>query len=282
MTGRLFVQRDIVPHGRYWLGIFSLSVVLFVVSVALVSAQEQPTSETVAQSNNPLADLTAINFNDYYSTGFYNSSAMANVLNLQLVLIPVHHYIGLLHLIRATLPIETVPTGSTGYSSGIGDFVIQDAFKFSKPDAKLEWGIGPLFVLPTATSDALGAGKWQAGVAAVVVLLLPGGSVIGGGITWQISFAGEADRPDVNLATFQETLALAIGTTGFYISSSPIWMFDFENDRYLIPFSVGVGKVFIVDKTIINVAMEPQVTVYHKGEQQPTMQLFFSMSLQWK
>jgi hypothetical protein len=77
-------------------------------------------------------------------------------------------------------------------------------------------------------------------------------------------------------------IALAIGQTGFYISSSPIWTFDFENDRYLMPFSVGIGKVFMVGKTIVNVTAEPQVAVYHKGEQQPAFQAFFGLTLQRK
>jgi hypothetical protein len=38
----------------------------------------------------------------------------------------------------------------------------------------------------------------------------------------------------------------------------------------------------MVGKTIVNVTMEPQFTVYHKGEQQPTVQLFFGLTLQRK
>ena len=281
MTDRPFEPENRVPRVRYCLGVCGLAVALLVVPVA-VPAQEHPTADTVSQSNNPLADLTALNINEYYAPSLYNSDAVANTLNVQFVMIPVRRHLKLSHLLRVTLPIETVPNGSTAYSSGLGDIEMQDAFKFSKPTAKTEWGIGPLLVMPTATKDALGAGKWQAGVAAVVVRLLPGGSVVGGGVTWQTDFAGDPDRPGVSFATFQQTVALAVGATGFYISSTPIWQFDFENDRYLVPFSLGLGRVFLVGKTIVNVTVEPQITVYHKGEQQPTMQLFFGLTLQWK
>jgi hypothetical protein len=245
-------------------------------------AQEHPSPESVAQSNNPLSDLTGFNINEYYAPSLYDSDAVGNVLNMQVVLIPVRRHLDIYHLVRATLPIETVPDSLTSYSSGLGDFTIQDAFKFSKAGAKTEWGIGPLLVMPTASSDALGSGKWQAGAALIVIRLLPGGSVAGGVATWQTDFAGDSERPGTNLATFQPQVALAVGTTGYYISSSPIWNFDFENDRYLIPFSLGVGRVFLVGGTIVNVALEPQVTVYHKGEQQPSMQLFFGLTLQWR
>ena len=40
--------------------------------------------------------------------------------------------------------------------------------------------------------------------------------------------------------------------------------------------------MFKVGKTIVNFAVEPQLTVYHKGEQQPTIQLFFGLTLQRK
>jgi hypothetical protein len=43
-----------------------------------------------------------------------------------------------------------------------------------------------------------------------------------------------------------------------------------------------VGKVFMTGKTIVNVTAEPQITVYHKGEQQPTTQLFLGLTLQRK
>ncbi len=89
-------------------------------------------------------------------------------------------------------------------------------------------------------------------------------------------------RPNTNLATFQPGIALALGQSGFYISSSPIWTFDFENGRYLIPFSIGIGKVMKIGKTIVNVTAEPQFTIFHEGEQQPAVQFFVGLTLQWK
>jgi len=234
----------------------------------------------VAQSNNPLAPLSGVNVNEYYASSLYGSDAVANTLNLQTVLIPRQRHFKLYHLLRTTLPVLTVPDGQGSYASGLGDLVIQDAFRFSKDGAKTEWGVGPLLVLPTATADQLGAGKWQAGAAIIVVRTLAGGSVVGFDATWQASFAGSDDRPNTNQATFQPTIALAIGRSGFYISSSPIWVLDFQNDQYLIPFSLGAGKVFMAGKTIVNVTMEPQVTVYHWGEGLPAFQLFLGLSLQ--
>ena len=261
--------------------VFGLGIALVIVPGTPVFAQQETSAEVVAQSNNPLSDLIGINFNEYYSSGLYDSDGTASGFEVQGVFIPVRRHLKLYHLVRVTLPINTVPS-SSGYDSGLGDLVIQDAFKISRAGAKTEVGVGPLLVMPTATSDALGAGKWQAGVAVVVVHLMEGGSVVGGLVTWQTDFAGASDRQGTNFATLQPTIALAMGRTGYYISSTPIWTFDFENDRYLVPFSVGVGKVFMVGKTIVNVTAEPQFTIYHKGEQQPTLQMFVGLTLQRK
>ena len=259
---------------------------LFLALLALlpsrVTAQEETPSEIVAQSNNPLAPLNGVNFNEYYAPTLYDAPGVANTFNIQGVLIPLRRHFDLFHIVRMTLPVATVPADSGGSESGLGDLVIQDAFRVSRMSASTQFGVGPLLVLPTATSTSLGAGKWQAGVAAVIVFVLPGGSVIEGLVTWQISFAGDASRPNTNLATFQPGIALALGQSGFYISSSPIWTFDFENGSYLIPFSIGIGKVMKIGKTIVNVTAEPQFTIFHEGEQQPAVQFFVGLTLQWK
>jgi hypothetical protein len=266
-----------------------VAALLAVVATAASAQPQHPSmhdaesaARVIAESNNPLSNLEGINFNEYYAPALYDSDGIQNVLNAQYVLIPVRRHYRLHHLIRATLPIVTAPDGPTAYASGLGDFTLQDAFKFSKENATTEWGVGPLIVMPTATSDALGAGKWQAGVAGVVVRLLSGGSVTGAAVTWQTDFAGDSSRPGTNFATVQPMIALAIGASGFYISSSPICTFDFENQRYLVPFSLGFGKVFMVGRTIVNVTAEPQITVYHKGEQQPAFQAFLGLTLQRK
>ena len=268
-------------------------VLLWISNVPLARAQSgpppQPQSQSpshpasvVAQSNNPLSNLVGFNFNEYYAPNLFGVDAVASLLNLQAVIIPVKRHVDLYHIIRVTMPVVTLPATPATYTSGFGDLVLQDAFKLSRAGAKTEWGAGPLLVAPTATSDLLGAGKWQAGAAVVVIRLLEGGSIVGGLLTWQTDFAGDDARPGTNLATFQPEVALALGATGFYLSSSPIWTFDFQNNRYLIPFSIGFGKVMELGKTIVNVTFEPQFSVYHKGEQQPTTQLFLGLTLQWK
>ena len=63
----------------------------------------------------------------------------------------------------------------------------------------MTWGVGPVFLIPTATDDTLGSDKWGAGASAVL-LAMPGHWVIGSLFSNVWSFAGSGDQ-DVNLFT---------------------------------------------------------------------------------
>jgi len=232
-------------------------------------------AEEMSKANNPLANANAISFQNYFMPSLQGlPNASVNAFLLRPVMVAGRQ------IIRATVPFQNVPTGLLDYDSGLGDINIFDAILVTPEDARTMIGIGPLLVLPTASSDALGAGKWQAGAAAVVVRPLAGGSMIGGLVTWQTDFAGDDDRPDTSLLTGQVFMILQIGG-GFYVRSSGLSTFDFENDRYLVPFGVGVGKVFKVGKTVVNAFLEPQWSVYSKGDNQPRWQLFAGINMQW-
>ncbi len=67
---------------------------------------------------------------------------------------------------RASLSAGTTVWGPAGTESGLGDLTLFDVPLFQLASAKM--GIGPLLILPTATSPALGERKWQGGAQAVV------------------------------------------------------------------------------------------------------------------
>jgi hypothetical protein len=248
-----------------------------------LSAQEQrqPASGAVsaaqlAKANNPLADLHSLNFQNAFAPTLYGTpDAASNTMFLRGAAISGRH------VIRATLPVTTSPAGVGQYRSGLGDFNIFDAIKLTPEGAGTTIAIGPLLAIPTATNRALGAGKWQAGVAGVAAHPLPGGSLLAMLLTWQRSFAGDQDRPGTNLGSMQPILTASIGN-GYYIKSSATMVFDFKNDRYLIPAGLGFGKVFRLGTAIVNASIEPQFTIYHRGSGQPAVQLFASLGFQWR
>jgi hypothetical protein len=229
----------------------------------------------LAKANNPLADANAINFQNYFMPSLQGlPGASVDLFLLRPVMVAGRQ------IIRATVPFQTSPTGLLSYDSGIGDINVFDAILLTSPDAKTMVGVGPLLVMPTASSDALGSGKWQAGAAAVVVRPLTGGSMLAGLVTYQTDFAGDADRKDTSFLTAQPVAVLQIGA-GFYVRSTGLMTFDFENKKYLVPFGVGVGKVFKIGRTVANAFLEPQWSVYSKGDAQPKWQAFAGINLQW-
>lgn len=70
-------------------------------------------------------------------------------------------------------------------------------------------------------------------------------------------------------------------TKGFYLRSAPIWLFDFKNDRHVIPLGLGLGKVIKSGKTVYNFFVEPQFSVSDKGIAQPTTQIFAALNMQF-
>jgi hypothetical protein len=252
---------------------------LALLAAPLAQAQEAAkggvSAAELAKANNPLADANAINFQNYFMPSLQGlPDASVDLFLLRPVMVAGRQ------IIRGTIPFQTSPTGLLSYDSGIGDINVFDAILLTGPEAKTMIGVGPLLVMPTASSDALGAGKWQAGAAAVVVRPLAGGSMLAGLVTWQTDFAGDADRAGTDFLTAQPVAILQIGA-GFYVRSTGLMTFDLENEKYLVPFGVGIGKVFKVGRTVVNGFLEPQFSVYAKGEAQPQWQVFAGINLQW-
>ena len=167
-------------------------------------------SEQMAKSNNPLADMNALNFHNYWISGIRGvPDDSINTMNLRAVMV-----IGR-QIVRASVPLTTVPLGDGLYASGLGDINVFDAIRLTGDGAKTDFAVGPLLVIPSATDDALGQGKWQAGGAAIVMHPLPGGSVVGALVTYQTDFAGDAARAGTSVLAAQPLLTLTNSTWWF-------------------------------------------------------------------
>ena len=256
---------------------FRRSFLLFAIcSVAFSSAANSQEHQAVNDANNPLTPKLTINFHDYYVPSLTDiPDRYANQFLLR-GLIP-SNLGGAPQLFRFTLPVATAPEFPEGYVTGLGDLTLMDIFVF--PGKEVSFGAGPLIVLPTATNEALGAGKWQAGVVGMAIAPQKWG-LIGGLATYQASFAGKDDREDVSIATFQPIVNYNL-SNGFYLRSSATWNFDLHDGDYSIPVGFGVGKVIPVnDKVTMNAFIEPQYTVFSHGSGQPEWQIFAGVNFQ--
>ena len=244
--------------------------------VSTTNAQEN----NAAQANNPLANMTALNFHNYYIPKLSNAPDDA-YLNTTWVRFAKPFLDGKF-LLRVSAPLSTVAmpdgVGSVNTTSGLGDVNAFLSYNFySKPTGTI--GIGPLIAAPTASDDLLGLGKWQGGLAMVIFMAKSPVLQYGGLITWQASFAGDDNRSSTNMAAVQPFFIWQLGK-GTYLRHVPIWAFDIENDSYHIPMGLGIGKVVKVKNTVFNLFFEPQYTVLSKGTQ-PQLQLFAGINLQF-
>ncbi len=253
---------------------------LLFVSLFPANAQEEGKAEGAAQANNPLANMTALNFHNYYMPRLTDAPADA-YMNTGWIRFAKPFVNGKL-LFRLSVPLATIATpGATANSvdaiNGLGDINAFVSYNFiSKPTTTL--GIGPLLAAPTATDNALGTEKWQGGLAFVAFIARSPVFQFGGLITWQASFAGNEDRSETNLMAIQPFYFWQLGK-GTYLRGAPIWVFDLENDSYGIPMGVGIGKIIPVGNTMFNLFIEPQYTLLHKGTQ-PQLQIFSGINLQ--
>ncbi|GGF47095.1 hypothetical protein [Echinicola rosea] len=258
-----------------------ITLIILVLLSVEVYGQKSGASQSAAQANNPLANMTAINFHNYYIPRLTDAPKDAYLNNSWVRFAkPIAEGKWLL---RVSAPLNTtgIPDpvdGSVNSINGLGDVNAFMSYNFvSKPTATV--GIGPNITAPTATETALGTGKWQGGFAMVAFIAKSAVFQFGGLVTWQASFAGDSNRPGTNVAAIQPFYFWQLGK-GAYIRGAPIWAFDFKNDAFSVPLGLGVGKVVKVENTVFNLFIEPQYSMIHAGTQ-PQFQLFTGINLQF-
>ena len=249
------------------------AITLFALAIPATAGAQ--TAAEVAAANNSLAPISAVNLHNYFIPTLYGvPNQSANAMMLRGVFATSKM------IVRATLPLITVPSGSGDAVSGLGDFNMFDAFLLTSSESKTQFGVGPLLSIPTATDDRLGSGKWQAGGAVVAVSNLTPTVLMFALVTYQHSFAGDSARPTTSLLTAQPGAIMQVGG-GYYIRTSGLWQWNTETGDYAIPFGLGVGKVMRAGKTVLNLFLEPQFTVLHEGVGQPAFQLFAGLMAQF-
>lgn len=108
------------------------------------------------------------------------------------------------------------------------------------------WGVGPIFQLPTATDDLLGAEKWCLGPSAIVLKQENGWTY--GFLANQVwSFAGDDDRSDVNYLFIQPFLSHTNARhTTYTINSENIY--DWKSEEWTIPINLMLTQLVKIGK----------------------------------
>ena len=220
----------------------AVTLLALVMFGAPVFADEESATELAKQTQNPVADLISVPFQNNFNFNAGPNERNVYLLNVQPV-IPIHLTPDLNLITRTIVPILNVPelAPGIGSASGLGD--INPTFFLSPAKAKeFIWGVGPTFTLPTASDRLLGNGKWSAGPAAVGVLMTKHW-VVGALANQQWSFAGWGEQ-DVNQFLMQPFINYNF-EHGWYLTTSPIWTADWtKSQHWTFPVGFGGGRLF--------------------------------------
>jgi hypothetical protein len=233
---------------------------------AAASAQEEskPTAadaaEVAKKLANPVASLISVSFQNNMDVGIGEFNGSKNTLNIQPV-IPISLSPKLNLIARVILPVISQHDiyGEGIKHNGLSDVLASAFFAPAESKNGLIWGVGPAFLIPTATDDRLGTKKF--GVGPTALLLKQANGWTYGALVNQIwSVAGDEDRPDVNQMFFQPFLNFNWKSgAGIGVNSEITQNWEGSTtSAFINPTLSGVTKL---GKQIVSLVVGPRIQV---------------------
>ena len=261
-------------------------------------AAGEGTADLAKATQNPVSSLISVPVqnNDNFGVGPFNR--IQNVLNIQPV-VPVKLNDKVTMVVRWITPIIYQPAPGTAnlevygieentpayfaatavqYAAGVSGFGDMNPTFFFTPvkPHKLILGAGPAFMLPTATSEVLGQGKFSIGPS-VVALAQPGPWTIGALVNNVWSVGGPWGRTDVNQMMLQYFINYNL-KKGWYLTMSPIVNANWKaspGNVWTVPVGGGAGRIVRLGPQPFNISASFYGNAVH-----PTAGSSWSMRLQ--
>jgi hypothetical protein len=199
-------------------------------------------ADLAKQLANPVAALISLPIQGNIDFGVGAGDGTRSVTNIQPV-IPFELSENWNLISRTILPVidqeGLAPTGDALDAFGLGDTV--QSFFISPKSSDPVWGLGPVFLIPTATDSVLGGEHWGAGPTGLV--LKQSGHWTYGALANHIwSFAGDDSRADVN-ATFLQPFVSYITDSKTTFGLSLESTYDWDGGEWNIPLNFVVSQL---------------------------------------
>lgn len=199
-------------------------------------------AEVAKKLANPIASMVSVPFQSNFDWGSGpTGDGFKYTLNFQPV-IPFSLNDDWNLITRTIVPFVT-QDDVIGKSSqtGLSDTSLSLWLSPNKVENGWTWGVGPVFLIPTATDDLLGTEKL--GIGPTVVLLKQDGPWTYGALLnhiWDV--AGDSDRSAVN-ATFLEPFLSYTTKTHYTFTIQTETTYDWEHQQWNVPINLLASKV---------------------------------------
>jgi len=237
--------------------IHQLGLATFALTTGLLGAQAPEPADQQAdlakKLANPIAALISVPIQNNILFGVGPGDGFRETTNIQPVIpFELNEHWNLIS--RTILPVtyqEGIPPGS-GHQFGLGD-TVQSLFFSPKDPNPFVWGIGPVFLLPTATDSMLGGEQWGAGPTGVI-LKQSGPWTYGILANHLWSVAGDDGRGSVNATFLQPFLSYTTAkATTFTINTES--SYDWQAKQWTVPINAGVSQVLKLGDQLASIGL---------------------------
>ncbi len=235
--------------------IVALAAISFALTIPANAQEEDAAAELAKKLANPIASLISVPIQANYDEGIGPEGEGSQWrVNVQPV-IPFSLNEEWNLITRTIVPFvdqQDVPLDGMS-ESGLGDIVASQFFSPKAPTAGgWIWGAGPVWLLPSASDDALGGEKF--GMGPTFVALKQVGPWTYGALANHVwSVAGDDDRDDVSATFVQPFLSYIVTATKTTLSLNTESTYDWEAEEWSIPVNFVVTQLLKVGKLPVQV-----------------------------
>lgn len=208
------------------------------------------------QLANPIANLISVPLQLNYDENIGSDDEGSKyLLNIQPV-IPFSIGADWNIITRTIFPLvdnNDIPFDGEG-ESGLADIVASQFFSPKKVTSRgWTWGVGPVWLLPSATDETLGGEKW--GLGPTGVALKQHGPWTYGMLANHIwSFAGEDGRSDIS-STYVQPFASFVTKTHTTFALSTESTYDWEHEEWSVPVIFTLAQMFKIGKLPMQISL---------------------------